>query len=100
MKSILLRKHAKRRPSSRLILWIGDTLYAVRQISCDPIIADRAFRLFKSDGTIYDVIQAPFGAECDCPDFLFRRDGLDPAGCKHIQALVAQGLIEGQAVHA
>ncbi len=30
---------------------------------------------------------------CDCPDYIFRRDGLDPSGCKHIKALVGSGLI-------
>ena len=31
---------------------------------------------------------------CDCPDFTFKREGIDPEGCKHIKALVACGLIE------
>ncbi len=33
------------------------------------------------------------GHTCDCPDFIFHRDGLDPGGCKHIKALVACGLL-------
>jgi hypothetical protein len=59
------------------------------------VIAARAFRLLKSDGALYDVTQTLFGPQCDCPDFVFRRDGLDRSGCKHVKALVAHGLIEG-----
>jgi hypothetical protein len=80
--------------SSRLLLVIDETMYRIDPLGCDPPVAVRAFRLGKADGTRYDVAQTRFGAECDCPDFIFRRDGLDPAGCKHIKALVAQGLIE------
>ncbi len=79
---------------SRLILTIRDRLYAIRKVACDPSVADKAFRLLKDDGALYDVIQTRHGPSCDCPDFIFRRDGLDPAGCKHVRALVAFGLIE------
>ena len=34
------------------------------------------------------------GAVCDCPDFVFRRDGLDPKGCLHIRAMRAVGLLD------
>lgn len=93
------RSHSERstRPTpSRLFLTIRDRLYAIRKVACDPHIADKAFRLLKDDGSLYDVVQTRHGPACDCPDFLFRRDGLDPAGCKHVQALVACGLIEEQ----
>ena len=69
-------------------------MYRVRPIRCDPSDAVRAFRLNKPDGTLYDVAQTRFGPQCDCPDFVFRRDGLDPAGCKHVKSLVAEGLID------
>ena len=78
---------------THLFLTINETAYAVRRIGCDPFIASRAFRLMKADGTNYDVVQTPFGPECDCPDFTYRRDGIDPAGCKHVQALAGFGLI-------
>ncbi len=81
----------------RLILTIRETHYTVQPVRCDEIIAEKAFRLGKADGTRYDVIQTHFGPECDCPDFIFRRQGLDPAGCKHVQALIACGLIAGDA---
>lgn len=78
----------------RLHLTIRETSYAVRRVACDPVVAAKAYRLLKGDGTLYDVIQTAFGPECDCPDFIFRRDGLDPAGCKHVRALVDCGLID------
>ena len=79
---------------ARWTLTIGSTAYAVRRLGAAPEIARRAFRLAKGDGTLYDVAETPFGPACDCPDFLFRRDGVDPEGCKHVRALVAVGLIE------
>jgi hypothetical protein len=81
---------------SRLFLAINQTFYAVKPLACDPAIAKRAYRLNKPDGTLYDVSQTQHGPRCDCPDFIYRRDGLDPAGCKHVRALVAQGLIDGR----
>jgi hypothetical protein len=70
-------------------------------VRCDPKTGVRAFRLNKPDGTLYDVAQTHFGNQCDCPDFIFRRDGLDPCGCKHVKALVAEGLIdEGEQVRS
>src|SRR5947209_4266613 len=39
------------------------------------------YRLVKDDGTAYD-LDAELWA-CDCPDFVARRDGKDPKGCKH-----------------
>jgi hypothetical protein len=80
---------------TRLLLVIGETIYGLRAIACDRAVAERGFRLAKADGTHYDVSQSPYGPHCDCPDFIFRRDGLDPDGCKHVRALVAQGLIDG-----
>lgn len=90
----------KRRPPTstrpgRLLLEIGGLPYALRPVACDPGIGGRAFRLLKPDGTVYDVIQTRYGSECDCPDFIFRRDGLDPEGCKHVRALVQVGMIAG-----
>ncbi len=81
--------------SSQLFLAIQRNIYLVRPLACDGGEAVRAFRLNKADGTLYDVEQTRYGPRCDCPDFIFRRDGLDPAGCKHVRALVAYGLIEG-----
>lgn len=83
--------------SSHLFLTINESLYRVERLACEPDTVERAFRLNKVDGTLYDVAQTRFGAQCDCPDFIFRRDGLDPSGCKHVKALVGQGLIDVEA---
>jgi hypothetical protein len=78
----------------RLTLTINGTLYSVRPIPADPGVAIKAFRIKKSDGRVYDIAQTAYGPECDCPDFVFNRDGIDPDGCKHIKAMIAVGLIE------
>lgn len=79
--------------SYRLELRIGGTMYGVEPLPEALEVGGRAFRLTKEDGTAYDVAQTPHGPSCDCPDYIFRRDGLDPAGCKHVQAMVGSGLI-------
>ncbi len=84
----------KGRHASQLLLTIDQTLYAVRPLPAASASAERAFLLQKLDGTSYSVENTLGGAHCDCPDFIFRRDGIDPQGCKHIRALVAQGLVE------
>jgi hypothetical protein len=81
-------------PASQLLLVINQAVYRVRPIRDAAPDTLKAFRLNKPDGTLYDVAQTRFGAECDCPDFIFRRDGLDASGCKHVKALVAQGLLD------
>lgn len=78
----------------RLYLTIDRFPYHVRPIVTDPVFADRAFQLTRPDGKSYDISQTRHGLTCDCPDFIYRRDGLDPAGCKHIRALVSCGLVE------
>lgn len=85
-------------PETRLLLQIDRTLYRLRPVRDDPGESARGIRLSKPDGTEYDVEQTPFGPTCDCPDFIFRREGLDPTGCKHIKALVAHGVIAAQVV--
>jgi len=78
----------------RLDLTIGRTTYTLERLTEALLPGSRAFRLIKGDGTIYDVAQTSYGPQCDCPDYIFRRDGLDPAGCKHIKALVEFALLE------
>ncbi len=78
----------------RLILTINGTSYHVRPIPADGFAALKAYRLKKGDGTAYDVARTAHGLQCGCPDFVFHRDGIDPAGCKHIKALVACGLFD------
>jgi hypothetical protein len=79
---------------ARLSLFINGKAYHVRPLSVDPDVHSRAFRLRKFDGIEYDIAQTEHGITCDCPDFTFNRDGIDPDGCKHIKALVACGLMD------
>jgi hypothetical protein len=74
----------------RLTLTINGTSYSVRPNRGEAV---KAFRLRKTDGTTYDVARTADGLVCDCPDFVFNRDGIDPDGCKHLKALVACGLL-------
>ena len=78
---------------ARLTLTIRQTAYDVHGLTVSPDVARKAFRLGKPDGTLYDVAETTYGPACDCPDFIFRREGIDPAGCKHVKALVACGLL-------
>lgn len=76
-----------------LYLTLGSTLYRVSRDRDPSADVDALFRLQKPDGSAYDVAQTAFGPVCDCPDFVFRRDGLDPTGCKHVKGLTAYGLL-------
>jgi hypothetical protein len=79
---------------ARLSLFINGKAYHVRPLPVDSSIHSKAFRLRKFDGTEYDIAQAGEDITCDCPDYTFNRDGIDPDGCKHIKALVACGLMD------
>ncbi len=76
----------------RLTLTINGLHYAVRPIAFQADDMTRAFRLSRKLD-VYDVAQTIHGPTCDCPDFIFRRDGLDPRGCLHIRAMRAVGLL-------
>jgi hypothetical protein len=76
-----------------LTLRINGVPYKVRKLDAE-FGRVRAFRLAKPDGEFHDVIDGLYGAECSCGDFVFRRDGIDPAGCKHVKACRATGLID------
>ncbi|MGP0069153.1 MAG: hypothetical protein ACLQGP_36830 [Isosphaeraceae bacterium] len=82
--------------TARLTLFVNGTAYNVRPIACDPAAAIQAFRLRKADGTVYHIASTRDGHLCDCPDFVFHRDGIDPAGCKHIKAMVAVSLLQAR----
>lgn len=78
---------------SGLFLLIDRTVYLIRRVPQGDGNQARAYRLRKADGTLYDLAESPRGPSCDCPDFIYRREGNDPAGCKHIQAMVDSGLL-------
>jgi hypothetical protein len=79
---------------ARLTLFINGTAYNVRPISIAASVATRLYRLRKADGTAYNVAMTLDGPICDCPDFTFHRDGIDPDGCKHIKAMIAVRLLD------
>jgi hypothetical protein len=82
------------RAACRLTMEINGVDYRVEPGSAETYAASKAYRLRKLDGTAYDVALTTHGLTCDCPDFIFHRDGLDPDGCKHIKAMVAYGLLD------
>ena len=77
----------------RLTLTINDVPYTVIPNSGACELVSRAFRLKKSDGTVYDLAATPHGCTCDCPDYLFNRQDKDVNGCKHVKAMKACGLL-------
>jgi hypothetical protein len=83
-----------------LTLTINSVPYKVRPIDGRAFGAVRAFRLTKQAGAgdVYDVAEDRDGHARDCPDFTFRREGLDSSGCKHIKAMVACGLLSRKGV--
>src|SRR3989442_16030799 len=88
---------SKSRPADtcRLTLHIRGVAYAVTPLRADRGAGCRKlYRLRKADGTAYHVARLDAGhTHCDCPDFEFRREGLDKLGCKHIKSLRATGLL-------
>jgi hypothetical protein len=82
----------------RLTIAINGKDYLVNPNLTDGSAALKAYRLTKTDGTAYDAALTVHGLTCDCPDFIFRRDGIDPEGCKHIKAMVAFGLLDNKGV--
>jgi hypothetical protein len=47
----------------------------------------------KDHRTAHEVTMGPEGPSCSCPDYRYRRAGLDSLGCRHIRALRAEGLL-------
>ena len=88
------KKIGPARADCRLIMAINGTNYLVSRNRGDDWPTFKAYRLSKDDGTDYDVAETAYGLTCDCPDFIFHRDGIDPDGCKHIKAMVAYGLLD------
>jgi len=78
-------------------LTINGVHFYVHPIRSEHDQIHRAFRLRRQplqSGIVFDLAETVQGAVCDCPDFVFRRDGLDPRGCLHIRAMRAVGLLE------
>jgi hypothetical protein len=88
------RRIGPARAACRLTMEINGVDYRVEQSPDEASAARKSYRLRKLNGTAYDVALTNHGLTCDCPDFIFHRDGLDPDGCKHIKAMVAYGLLD------
>jgi len=87
----------EKRGRCRLTLTVNGVSFTVRPNRSEDDQVHRAFRLRRlplSSGIVFDVAETVHGAVCDCPDFVFRRDGLDPRGCLHIRAMRAVGLLD------
>jgi hypothetical protein len=78
----------------RLYLRIGGTSYGLSRLDRPALAVLEGWRLRKPDGTAYDVARTEQGTTCDCPDFAWRRDGIEEDGCKHIVGLKAVGLLQ------
>jgi hypothetical protein len=79
----------------RLYLRIGGTSYVLRRLDRSALAVLEGWRLIKPDGTAYDVARTEHGCTCDCPDYAWRRDGVEEDGCKHVVSLKAVGLLGG-----
>jgi hypothetical protein len=79
----------------RLALTIAGVDYRVRFISAPAFGAtDRAVRLRKVGAdAAYNVAPTLNGPTCDCGDQVWRHEGRDDLGCKHIRACRVAGLI-------
>jgi len=92
------RPHPRR---SLMAIWIpnakGELIaYTVTVLTADPNYGLLKIYRVKAAGSEigYDVCLNSRGeVECECGDFLWRRDGQDEAGCKHIQALRDFGML-------
>lgn len=77
----------------RLFIRIDGVCYGLTKVDSRPSAVEVGWRLRKANGDCYDVARTESGYTCDCPDFAFRRDGIDPDGCKHVKALRVVGLL-------
>ena len=74
----------------RMVLIIRGESYTARPVDSDGF---RAWRLRKADGTVHHVTETPHGPTCDCGDQIWRHEGRDAIGCKHLRACRALRLI-------
>lgn len=88
------RTKAKPADTCRLTVRIRSVDYTARPVRPETPEVTRAWRLRRADGETYTVADTTDGATCECMDFLYRHDGRDQDGCKHIRALRVLGLID------
>lgn len=80
----------------RLTAHIRGIDYRVRPVAIAPEATEiiRAWHLSKPDSPGYYVADTIHGATCECASFVFRHEGKDDEGCKHIIALRELGLLD------
>jgi len=62
----------------------GQPYTAIAVVDAGKVVS---WRLLKHEGVLQYDLTVGKDAACDCLDFLYRRDGKDESGCKHIAAL-------------
>jgi hypothetical protein len=77
-----------------LHLRINGKSYRCRPVPVDGVEVYKLFTLTSLEGQTYNVAMTPEGHTCECADFVYSRDGLDPTGCKHIKAMMALGILD------
>jgi hypothetical protein len=83
----LMKKH-----TYEMYLRIDRTFYRVLPLSID-LPSKSLWRFRKKSGREYTVHEGEFGLECDCPDFIYRRQNRR-LPCKHCMALIELRLVE------
>ena len=75
-------------------LTINGKVYVLTKLTPDPRVARVAYRLgYRKGGgwVTYDVHEGSFGWECECADFVYRKEGSE-SPCKHVAAVLEAGL--------
>ena len=85
--------HQRVRKGGEIVEYEKVKTYRYERLDPHPEIGCPAIRLTQDDGTTYDVILRPWGAECECADFHYCRDHKDEKGCKHVAALRGVNLL-------
>jgi hypothetical protein len=78
--------------TARLVLLVNGISYSLRPLDPHPVVARKAWRLTKGDGTTYDVALMEHGPECTCGDWVYRQRN-SGMPCKHCAALKTLGLL-------
>ena len=72
------------------------TLYGVHRLFTKGKVVGFRVHKWQGDPTMYDIDVTVQPWTCDCPDYLTRRAGIDPAGCKHVRSVRAALAAIGQ----
>jgi hypothetical protein len=87
-------KPRARRDTCRLTVTIRGEEYHATPLEPEADDVVKAWRLRKASGDAYVVADTADGATCECRDYVYRHEGRDQVGCKHIRSLRALGLLD------